>query len=431
MADTAGPDVGLFPLSYNLAEVGRSILVGKELRKRGIHPIFFSHGGTYEYLIEQFGFDLITIKPTYTDDIINNIIQTNRKEKSGIPYHIDSLREFIHHEAEAFINSSIQTVVSFVNFPCTLSSKIAKIFHIDVSPGPGRFHYSIPDNYETNLTRLIPQRIKVPIFNFFFYKWGKHIRKPFNSIAREHGLPPFSNMFNLIHGDYTLVTNFPEFINIFPHQQLFPKDAYVGIILLEELFSEIFPNQEKTMITQDIRSHFDTDRKKIVLTMGSSGNRSLFTKLLKALNETPYQIIALYGHILDENNLPSLSDHILLKKFIPSLADLHRQADVSIIHGGQGTVYTAAYAGKPMIGIPMQFEQHLHLEKIVGFGAGCMLSKRFFDKKRFLSTLHYLFSNYDTYNQSAKKLSEILPPPNGAENAAKRIHKFLNQRKTR
>ncbi|MFO8077809.1 MAG: glycosyltransferase [Thermoplasmatota archaeon] len=430
MTDSSGANIGFFPLSYNLAEVGRAILVALELQKLGINPVFFSHGGAYEYLEKKFGFDVITIDPLYTSDIISNIIQVNRKEKSGIPYHVSFLREVINNEVAAFKKNDIQLLVSFVNFPCSLSTKIAKIFHIDVSPGPGRFHYCIPDSYETAFTRFLPQKIKVPVFNYFFYKGGRHIRKPFNIIAKEHNLQSFHNMFDLIHGDFTVVTNFLEFINIFPHQQLFSKDAYVGIILLEELFNNIFPLHEGKKIVDEISQHLQTRRKKILLTMGSSGDKQLFLNLIHALDETQHQVVVVYGNILDDDHLPMVSERILLKKFVPSLAKLHQLVDLSIIHGGQGTVYTAAYAGKPIIGFPMQFEQHLHLEKMVGHGVGCMLSKQSYDKHQFLSTVDNIIAKYESYEKAAKDLSVKLPAPNGEKIAAKKIHEILKRKTT-
>ena len=427
MTYTSGANIGFFPLSYNLAEVGRAILVALELKKHGDNPVFFSHNGKYEYLEKKFGFDVINIEPAFTSDIISNIIQVNRKEKQGIPYHLSYLREVVHNEASAFKKNDIQALVSFVNFPCSLSAKIAKITHIDVSPGPGRFHYCIPDSYETSLNRLLPQKIKVPLFNYLFYKGGKDIRKPFNRIAKEQNISPFHNMFDLIHGDRTIVTNYLEFINIFPHQQLFPTNSYVGIILLEELFNHIFPINQEKQITDEIVQHLHTTRRKILLTMGSSGDKQLFNDILRALDETKYQVVAVYGNILDDNDLPDVSNHILLKKFVPSLAKLHQSVDLSVIHGGQGTVYTAAYAGKPVIGFPMQFEQHLHLEKMVGHGAGLMLSKRWYDKQQFLSAINTIFSNYSSYEKAAKILSEKLPAPQGEKIAAKKIHGIINK----
>jgi UDP:flavonoid glycosyltransferase YjiC (YdhE family) len=95
--------------------------------------------------------------------------------------------------------------------------------------------------------------------------------------------------------------------------------------------------------------------------------------------------------------------------------------DLAIIHGGQGTVYTAAYAGKPVIGFPMQSEQHLNLEKMVGHGVGLMLSKKYFKEESLLKAISKIFDNYDFYLKNAQALANKLPKPEGDKNAARRI----------
>ena len=85
---------------------------------------------------------------------------------------------------------------------------------------------------------------------------------------------------------------------------------------------------------------------------------------LKALNQTDYNVIATYTSILNEEELPKLNDNILLKKFIPNIAKLNQMVDLAIIHGGRGTVYTAAYSGKPAIGIPLHSEQQHNLDNL-------------------------------------------------------------------
>lgn len=99
--------------------------------------------------------------------------------------------------------------------------------------------------------------------------------------------------------------------------------------------------------------------------------------------------------------------------------------DLAVIHGGQGTVYTAAYAGKPIIGLPMQLEQHLNLEKMVGHGSAIMLSRKYFNEDIFLQSIYHIFDNYDKYYRKAQHLSNILPPPKGDQNAANRIAEIV------
>ena len=75
----------------------------------------------------------------------------------------------------------------------------------------------------------------------------------------------------------------------------------------------------------------------------------------------------------------------------------------------------------------MQFEQHLNLEKMVGHGAGIMLSRHHFRDHEFVRTIEEIFANYDRYYQKAQQLMKTLPPPKGDVNATKRILELLNE----
>ena len=417
---TDKPFSGFFPLFYNLAETGRAILVAKRYMELGGKAVFFSHGGKYEYLAKDVGYEIVRVNPIYTEESIKKIIKINRGEQRGIAYNESFLREAVKEEVAAYKKTGVEMVVSFVNIPCSISTRSASIPLVCVSPAPGKFHLKIPDSYENSLTRLIPQSLKVPVLNLCF-KTSKKFLKPFNAIARENHLKPFKSTMDVVYGDVTLGTNFLEFINVFPNQQLFPDENYVGIISLEELFSERFSEEKTKAIEHDIKQHLNKPEKSILLTMGSSGDKHFFLRILHALNKTNYRVIALYASILNENELPNVNENILLMKFVPSIQKLHKKVDLAIIHGGQGTVYAAAYAGKPIIGFPMQFEQHLNLEKMVGHDVGLMLSRKYSKEKHLLDAIEEIFDNYDVYLKNAQRLAKKLPQPQGDKNAARRI----------
>lgn len=418
------PLIGFFPLFYNLAETGRAILVAKRYIELGGKAVFFSHGGKYEYLAKDFGYDIVRVNPIYTEESIRRKIRINRGEQKGIPYSEAFLREAVSEEIAFFKKTGVKMIVSFVNFPCSISARAAGIPLVCISPAPGNFHLRIPDDFENSFTRLIPQSIKIPLYNWVF-KHAKKYLKPFNTIAKEYGLKPFKSTMDVVYGDVTLGTNFLEFINVFSDQQLFPDEDYVGIISLKEVFSERFSKEKTKAIEHDIEQHLNKSERSILLTMGSSGDKRLFLNILRGLNKTNHRIIAVYTNILNEDELPTINENILLMKFVPSIEKLHKMVDLTIIHGGQGTVYAAAYAGRPVIGIPMQFEQHLNLEKMVGHGVGFMLSKKYFKEKHLLNAINEIFNNYDIYLKNAQILAKKLPPPEGDKNTANRLVKLL------
>jgi len=145
------------------------------------------------------------------------------------------------------------------------------------------------------------------------------------------------------------------------------------------------------------------------------------------LNQTKYNVIAIYTTNINENELPVVNDNILLKKFVPSMMTLNKKVDLSIIHGGRGTVYNAAYSGKPVMGIPNITEQQYNLDCLIRHGSGLRLSKKYFTEKNFLKTIEKIFNNYEKYLKNAKHLSKIMPKPEGDINAARRIIEILKQ----
>jgi len=423
---TDKPVVGFFPLFYNLAETGRAILVAKRYIELGGKAVFFSHGGKYEYLARDLGYGIVRVNPIYTEESITKIIKINRGEQRGIAYDESFLRKAVKEEIAAYKKTGVEMVVSFVNIPCSISARAARMPLVCVSPAPGNFHLRVPDNFENSFTRLIPQSLKVPVLNLYFNR-SKKFLKPFNTVAREHHLKPFKSTVDVVHGDVTLGTNFLEFINVFPNQQLFPDEDYIGIISLEEVFSERFSEGKAKTIEHDITQHLNKSEKSILLTMGSSGDKKFFLSILNALNKTNYRIIAVYASILNENELPIVNENILLMKFVPSIQKLHKMADLTIMHGGQGTVYAAAYAGKPVIGFPMQFEQHLNLEMLVKHGMARIESRRYFKEELFLKTIEDVFDNYDVYLKKSQALASILPKPEGDKNAVKILLNIIDQ----
>ena len=98
---TDKPVVGFFPLFYNLAETGRAILVAKRYMELGGKAVFFSHGGKYEYLAKDLGYEIVRVNPIYTEESITKIIKINRGEQRGIAYDESFLRKAVKEEIAA------------------------------------------------------------------------------------------------------------------------------------------------------------------------------------------------------------------------------------------------------------------------------------------------------------------------------------------
>jgi len=416
--------VGFFPPFSNLAETGRAVMIAKRYKELGGNPIFFSHGGKYEFLAKENGFEIIKVNPILTEEQVEEYFRLISFETFDpkLFFTEDWFYENVKEEIDAFKKTKIKVLVATNNITCALSARALKIPYININPGGGFFTLKIPDTLENPFTLLIPQAIKTRLLNWYL-KRTKFYLKEVNNVAEKVGIPPFKNIFYLYDGDYTLITNSLNFINIFPNQQEFPDENYIGIILIDEIFKK----DDSTKINEEVNAHLKKKGKSILLSLGSSGSKEFFLKILNALNKTEYNVIAIYTSLLDEKELPRVKDNILLKKFVPSISKVTEMVDLAIIHGGQGTVFTTVYAKKPIIGYPMHMEQHVNLEKIVGHECGIMLSKKFFSEKKLINSINKIFNNYEKYSANVEHLANKLSKPEGDIKAAKKILEIVNK----
>ena len=102
--------------------------------------------------------------------------------------------------------------------------------------------------------------------------------------------------------------------------------------------------------------------------------------------------------------------------------------DLAITHGGRGTIYTAAYSGKPVIGIPMHIEQQYNIDCLVRHGAGLRISKKFFKTEDLKQAIDTIFNNYDTFLKKSQELSSKLFKGPMEEKAVQRLVQILEEK---
>lgn len=423
--DKEKPLVGFFPYFYSAGETIPLIKIAKSYIYLGGEVVFFSHGGEYEYLAKENGLKIIRLQTT------NNFFKEKKpikKIKEKIP--IEKLlykkfsKEFImcsvKEEIEAFRKTGIEAIVSSFNLTSSISARVLKIPLVVLISGVAIPQYyksgfvTFPDSYENFLTRLLPPSLKNQIARWYLLN-NKMLVKKFNKVAKKHNIKPFQRLNDIYLGDYTLVCDDIHFLGLKPTKDL-PLENYIGPIINGD-----FSQKEQKRIDNDVQNFLKRKGRSILFTMGSRGYKILFLRILNALNNTNHNVIASYTTMLNEDELPKLNDNILLKKFIKNIKMVNQLVDLAVISGGRGTVYTAAFSSKPVIGIPMHIEQQFNIDNLVRYGMAIRLSKKYFTEKKLLLSINKIFNNYDYYLKNARLLKIKLPEPRGEENAAKRI----------
>jgi hypothetical protein len=407
--------IGFFPGFFDIGETYHLIKIAKCYQEQGGKVIIFSHGGDYEYLANEQNFEIIRMNPIARGPDITRYFLENSDQ--------DSIN-LINEQASVYQKSGIKILIQTSSYlDCLFTPYVAKVPLISIISGtlaPPYYKENIatyPEIFDNYLKRLVPQMIKNRINNWYTLAHKGPITRKFNRIAKKININKHFNCFHdIILGDHTLFCDDIEFLGITPTIK-YPSEDFIGPIL-----SDDFSHSEVSGGDHEIEKHLKRPGKSILLTMGSSKiMKEIFSDILKFLNQTNYNVIATYMDMLPEDEAERFNDNILLKKFIPNITKLHPRVDLSIIHGGRGTVYNAAYSGKPAIGVPLNGEQQYNIESLARHGVAKKVSKTFFKKENLLKAIEEIFVNYEDYLENAKTLANNLSKPEGDKKATQRI----------
>ena len=108
--------------------------------------------------------------------------------------------------------------------------------------------------------------------------------------------------------------------------------------------------------------------------MGSSGTPEIVARIVESFEGRPYRVIAPVKFHLEQVPEVHIPSSVLVTDWVPAL-QVNKMADLAVIHGGIGTVMTAALAGKPVVGVGMQIEQVANLACLERLGFAIRVSK--------------------------------------------------------
>jgi len=418
------PRIGFFPAFASMGETIPLVKIAKAYVDSGGKAIFFSHSREFEYLAEEKGFTVVRLKPL----LGKNPEETSQLYKNGMPFEKVLARRFdretienaVQEEIEAFKATKVEMIVSAFTFTCSISARVLRIPLVVVTSGVAIPLYyessnvTIPEEYENFFIRLLPRSLKNRIAKWYLLH-NKLLVREFNKVASHYHVAPFRYTLDVLLGDHTLMCDDINFLGIQPSKE-FPLENFIG-----PLVPRNSDEKQPSKIDADIEHHLQRPGRSIVLAMGSAYNYgNLFPVLIETLSNTDYNVIAVYKDIQNSDLRTKTRENILLKEFIP-LDTILKKVDLAITHGGRGTIYTVAYAGKPAICIPIIAEQQFNIDNLVRAGAGICLSKKNLDPKKILKAIDTIFDNYTMFLENSRRLSKRLSGEAGEEKAVQRL----------
>jgi MGT family glycosyltransferase len=126
----------------------------------------------------------------------------------------------------------------------------------------------------------------------------------------------------------------------------------------------------------------------VYLSLGSLGSADveLMRRLLRMLSDTPHRFVVSLGPCHDELEL---GGNMVGAEFLPQTAILPR-VDLVITHGGNNTTTEALHFGKPMIVLPLFWDQHDNAQRIHEAGLGVRLDTYRCSRDEFVGAIEQL-----------------------------------------
>ena len=391
------------PAAYNLAETTRMLEIARTSRDFfDVH--FLSFGGQFEQLIHDAGFPVHELEPRLTPAKIEHIYKLDKGEKLGVMFTVDEINQRISQEMALLNTLKPATVITGFSLTIPLSTRIQGTPLVWVvqstwlkETGMGM----VPANAFGIFRPLIINLIS------FFADFASRVIMlgPVNRVARQHNVQTYRGFADFITGQENLLAEPPMFsdLNIpTPHHHL------IGPLIAREDYP-IPP--EVNNIPHDLPI--------IYFAMGSSGTPEIVAEILQGFEGKPYRVIAPIRNLIKQLqvNIPS---NVIVTDYLPA-HEVNPMADLSLIHGGIGTVMTAAQAGKPVVGIGMQPEQDANIKCLVRKGFAIRIPKRKADRKTVMAAVEKMINN-EQAKHKAEEYAKQIEPWDGPGRAAAFLH---------
>ena len=241
---------------------------------------------------------------------------------------------------------------------------------------------------------------------------ARHSLRSFNDARKHFGLSPITNIVDLVRGDLTLLPDLPELSGL-PAEKLSPGYRYSAPIFA-------MPN---IPVQDEVRRVFSRPGINVFCSMGSSGYPESLRMVVAALRSRPeVNLVVACTTIVPASELGPAADNFFASSFLPAHS-VNEMADAAFLHGGQGTIQTAVWAGTPVVGIGFQAEQQTNINGIARTGMARRIPIFELSAQRVLRELDEI--QKPAYRTNALRLKELVRATDGAMLSAQLMNDFI------
>jgi MGT family glycosyltransferase len=212
------------------------------------------------------------------------------------------------------------------------------------------------------------------------------------------------------------------YLNLF----VFPEEAdYDRAAPLPPTFHRLGASVRTTDPPFDMPAPLERDGKLVYVSLGSLGSAEpeLMGRLVDLMGSAGHRVIMSMGPQAGQIELP---DNVHGEEFLPQPSILPL-VDAVITHGGNNTTTESFYFGKPMMVLPLFWDQHDNAQRVDEMGFGYRVAPYAFSDDEFRSALDDLLTDEGRRERMAGIAKRLRADP-GPVKAANLIERLANER---
>ena len=212
------------------------------------------------------------------------------------------------------------------------------------------------------------------------------------------------------------------YLNLF----VYPEDAdYERSTPLPATYHRLGSSVRTTEPPFSLPAQLEGDGKLVYVSLGSLGSAEpeLMGRLVDVLGRTPHRVIMSMGPQAGQIELPA---NIYGEEFLPQPSILPL-VDAVITHGGNNTTTESFFFGKPMMVLPLFWDQHDNAQRVEETGFGHRLEPYGFSDEGFNAALDDVLNDEGRRARMADISARLQADP-GPARAANLIERLANER---
>jgi MGT family glycosyltransferase len=235
----------------------------------------------------------------------------------------------------------------------------------------------------------------------------------YNAFVVDSGAPPLPDLEFIHESEHLNLSVYPEAADYARSRPLAPT--------WHRLASSVRQTEEPWEVPETLRG----DGALVYLSLGSlgSGDVELMRRLVSVLADTKHRYVVSKGPRADEFDLP---DNMWGASRLPQTSIIPA-CDLVITHGGNNTTTEAFHFGKPMVVLPLFWDQYDNAQRVHELGLGVRLPTYDFEDDDLRDAVDGLLADGDLRTRMAKE-GERIRAQDGKTMAADLIERVADER---